>query len=148
MSMTEQILVLNGPNLNLLGKREPEVYGSTTLAQIEELVSQKATQLGVGVDFAQYNGEGELIDALHLADSTHAGVILNPGAYTHYSYALADAIAAISIPVVEVHLSNIHGREHFRRRSVTARFAVGVMAGFGPLAYVLALEALVSQLGL
>jgi 3-dehydroquinate dehydratase-2 len=143
--MTERFLVVNGPNLNLLGKREPEVYGSTTLAEIEELVSQRATQLGVGVDFAQYNGEGELIDALHSADSNHAGVILNPGAYTHYSYALADAIAAISVPVVEVHLSNIHGREHFRRRSVTARSAAGVVAGFGSLGYVLALEALASR---
>lgn len=139
----KQYLVLNGPNLNLLGMREPGVYGTDTYEAICGRITDKADALGVGVSFAQSNSEGELIDRLHAAMGQYAGVILNAGAYTHYSYAIRDAIAAIRLPVVEVHLSNIHAREEFRHTSVIAPACKGQIAGFGPAGYLLALEALV-----
>ena len=136
-------LVLHGPNLNLLGNREPEIYGSQTLADVNDIVSAAAADLGVEVSFAQHNGEGEIVDALHAARGQYDGVVINPGAYSHYSHAIADAIAAIVIPVIEVHLSNIGAREEFRRHSVTARACRGSISGLGAIGYVLALRALV-----
>ncbi|HLU92280.1 MAG TPA: type II 3-dehydroquinate dehydratase [Pedomonas sp.] len=138
---TRRVLVLNGPNLNLLGTREPGVYGAATLADIEAMVERRAAELGLEVVFRQSNHEGQLIDWLHEARHTCAGVIFNPGAYTHTSVALHDAIKAIEIPVVEVHLSNPHAREPFRHRSYVSPVARGVIQGFGPHGYVLALEA-------
>ena len=138
-----RVLVIHGPNLNLLGNREPEVYGSQTLADVNDIVSTAAADLGVDVGFEQHNAEGAIIDALHAARGRYDGVVINPGAYSHYSHAIADAIAAIVIPVVEVHLSNIGAREEFRRNSVTARACRGSIAGFGAIGYVLALRALV-----
>ena len=145
--MTCSILILNGPNLNLLGTRQPEVYGPTTLADIEALCQAKAEALGVDVTFAQSNHEGELIDMLHAARGTHAGIILNAGAYTHTSVALMDAISSIMVPVVELHLSNIHAREVFRQTSYIAPVAVGQICGFGAAGYPLAIDALLSYIG-
>lgn len=145
--MTHSILILNGPNLNLLGTRQPEVYGPTTLADIEALCLEKAKALGVQIVFAQSNHEGEMIDMLHGARGVHAGVILNAGAYTHTSVALMDAISSIMLPVVELHLSNIHAREAFRQKSYIAPVAVGQICGFGAAGYPLAMDALVYYIG-
>jgi 3-dehydroquinate dehydratase-2 len=134
--------VLNGPNLNLLGTREPEIYGRDTLADIEKATREKAETLGIAVEFRQTNGEGVLIDWVQEASAKADGLIVNPGAYTHTSIALLDALSAITIPKIELHLSNIHAREEFRRHSVTARAVNGVMMGFGASGYVLALAAL------
>ena len=136
------VLVLNGPNLNLLGTREPDVYGTETLADIESLCRTTAEMLGIDIEFQQSNHEGALIDALHAAKDAHNGVILNGAGLTHTSVALRDAVAAIGIPVVEVHLSNIHAREAFRAHSYTAAAAMGIISGFGSLGYALALQAL------
>ncbi|MFN3286467.1 MAG: type II 3-dehydroquinate dehydratase [bacterium] len=138
-----RILVLSGPNLNLLGEREPEVYGHHTLADVERMVREKAEKLGVEVRFVQSNHEGVMLDELHRARLECDAVVLNPGAFTHTSIALRDAIAAIRIPVVEVHLSNVHAREAFRRRMVLAPVVRGQVLGFGPYSYVLGLEAAV-----
>lgn len=135
------IFVLNGPNLNLLGTREPEVYGHVTLDDIESMLMQQADDLGCRIDFRQSNHEGELIDWLHEAAQAD-GVILNPGAFTHTSVALHDAIKAIDTPVVEVHLSNPHAREPFRHVSYVSPVARGVIQGFGSHGYALALDAL------
>ena len=145
--MTHSILILNGPNLNLLGTRQPEVYGSETLADIEAVCQDKATALGINVTFGQSNHEGELVDMLHAARETHAGVILNAGAYTHTSIALMDAISSIELPVIELHLSNIHAREEFRQKSHIAPVAVGQICGFGSAGYPLALDAMMAHLG-
>lgn len=137
------VLVLHGPNLNLLGDREPEIYGTQTLADVDDLIAATAKDLGIEVRCEQLNGEGAIIDALHAARTQYDAVVINPGAYAHYSYAIGDAVAAIGIPVVEVHLSNVAGREPFRSRSVTAPAARGTIAGFGAPGYALALRALV-----
>lgn len=136
------ILILNGPNLNLLGKREPGIYGHSTLGSIID--GLKTAYPAVEIRAAQHNGEGELIDELHTAgfDTDCIGIAFNAGAYTHYSYAIADAIAAIPAPVVEVHISNVHAREEFRHRSVIAPVCRGTIAGFGTDSYRLAVEAL------
>lgn len=140
-------LVLHGPNLNLLGTREPEVYGHATLADIDRELCALGTELGVTVDTFQSNHEGALIDRIHAAVKEGvAGILINPGAYTHTSIALRDALAAVPIPAVEVHLSNIHARESFRRRSYIAPVAVAQIAGFGAGGYGLALRGLVARL--
>jgi 3-dehydroquinate dehydratase-2 len=141
MATAKHVLVLNGPNLNLLGTREPEIYGSTTLADIEADVRRRAAELGIAVTFLQSNHEGALIEALHGARGTADVVIFNPGGYTHTSVALHDAVKAIGVPVIELHLSNPHAREPFRHRSYIAPVARGTIAGFGARGYVMALEA-------
>jgi 3-dehydroquinate dehydratase-2 len=134
------VLVLNGPNLNLLGKREPELYGRTTLEELEALCEAWGAELGLGVVFRQSNYEGQLIDWVQQAHGEgFLAIVLNPGALTHYSYALLDAIKAQPLPVVEVHLTNLHAREPFRQHSVTAAACRGIVSGFGPLSYKLAL---------
>lgn len=145
--MSKSLLVLNGPNLNLLGTRQPQVYGAATLADVEAMCRTAADRLGVAIEFRQSNHEGELIDWIHAAKGRHGGIVLNAGAYTHTSIALMDAIASVELPVAEVHLSNIHRREEFRHRSYISKVAVGMICGFGPAGYVLGLEALAGHLG-
>ncbi len=141
------VLVLNGPNLNLLGLREPEIYGADTLADVEAACVAHATANGFSVTCAQSNHEGALVDAIHAARGIHKGIVLNAGAYTHTSIALRDAIAGTQIPTVELHLSNIHAREPFRHHSMIAPVAVGMICGFGAAGYTLALDALIGHLG-
>jgi len=140
--MKKKLLVINGPNLNLLGLREPEIYGSETLADLERIVRKEADRFGLACDFFQSNHEGALIDRIHDArtDGT-AAIIINPGGLTHTSVALRDALAAVDLPTIEVHLSNLYRRESFRHQSLTAPVAVGVISGFGIRGYVLAVQA-------
>ncbi len=142
----KSVLILNGPNLNLLGTRQPEIYGTTTLKDVEDLCHAHGTALGFEITCAQSNHEGVLIDQIHEAKARHSAIILNAGAYTHTSIALADAIASVELPVVEVHLSNIHAREEFRHKSFVAAVAVGQICGFGAKGYVMALDALADRL--
>lgn len=141
------ILVLNGPNLNLLGTRQPEVYGHTTLQDVEQMCVAWGKDAGLDVVCLQSNHEGAMIDAIHAAKGTHGGIVLNAGAYTHTSVALRDAIASVELPVVEVHLSNIHAREAFRHHSHIAPVALGQIAGFGAQGYDLAIQVLAKHLG-
>lgn len=138
---TKKILVLNGPNLNLLGKRQPEIYGKATLPDIENQVRALAKELGVEIDFRQSNSEAELVTWIQEAEGKFGALIINPAAYTHTSLAMRDAISAVGIPTVEIHLSNIHKREPFRHHSYIAEVAVGQIAGFGVNSYLLGLRA-------
>lgn len=145
--MTERrLLIVNGPNLNLLGTRQPEVYGSTTLAEIEARVAGVAEEVGLKVRAVQSNHEGELIDAIQAARTDCVGIIINPAAYSHTSVAIADALRSVSLPVAEVHLSNIHAREEFRHHSYVSAVAEMVVAGAGPLGYEMAVRYLADRL--
>jgi 3-dehydroquinate dehydratase-2 len=141
-----RILILHGPNLNLLGRREPSVYGPTTLAQLDDQIRARATSLGVETRHLQSNHEGALIDAIHAANEDCDGIVFNPGAYTHYSYAIRDALASITRPCVEVHLSDIHSREPWRRVSVIAEVCTAQIVGRGPNSYLDGLTLLVEKL--
>jgi 3-dehydroquinate dehydratase-2 len=136
-----KMMVIHGPNLNLLGIREPQIYGSATLDQIDERIKAAAQELGIEVRIMQSNQEGQLIDAVHEAHGWADALIINPASFTHYSIALRDAIAAVRLPTVEVHLTNLYAREPIRRRSVTGEACLGVISGFGPESYLLALRA-------
>jgi 3-dehydroquinate dehydratase-2 len=142
-----EILVLHGPNLNMLGLREPEVYGSLSLAQIDRMLAEDAAALGITLTTLQSNHEGALVDAIHAAFGQQQGILINPGAYTHTSVAIRDAIAAVNLPTVEVHLSNVYKREEFRHHSFIAPVAIGQISGFGANSYRLGLRALVTHLG-
>ena len=144
--MSKSILVLNGPNLNLLGTRQPDVYGSTTLADVEAMCADKAKALGIEIDFRQSNHEGTLVDWIHEAKGKHDAILINAGAYTHTSIALHDAIASVELPVAEVHISNIHKREEFRHLSYISKVSVGMICGFGTYGYLMGIDALVNHL--
>ena len=143
---TLHILVLHGPNLNLLGQREPGIYGATTLAEIDDRLEARAAARGAALRIVQSNHEGVLIDAIHEAFSQEDGILINPAGYTHTSVALRDAIAAVGLPAVEVHLSNVHAREVFRHTSLTAPVCVGQISGFGWRSYLLGLDALIDYI--
>ena len=144
--MKPSILILNGPNLNLLGTRQPEIYGRETLADVERDCKKRGEELGLTVEFRQSNSEGQLVDWIHEARGKMAGIILNAGAYTHTSIAIMDAISSCEIDVFEVHLSNIHKRESFRHLSYVSKVAVGMLCGFGTFGYQMALEAFADRL--
>jgi 3-dehydroquinate dehydratase-2 len=144
--MAKNVLVLNGPNLNMLGTREPGVYGSATLADIEKLCQTEAQALGLACDFRQSNHEGELVTWIQQAQGTADAIVINPAAYSHTSVAIHDALRAVGLPIVEVHLSNIHQREPFRHHSFVSSVAMGVICGLGPAGYKLALHALAEKL--
>ena len=145
--MAKKILVLNGPNLNMLGTREPEIYGTQTLADIEASMAESAEAHGLEIDFRQTNHEGELVTWIQQAGKANTGIIINPGAYTHTSVAIMDALLACELPVIELHLSNPHSRESFRHTSYVSPVATGVICGFGAHGYVLALEAMARLVG-
>ncbi len=139
-----KILFINGPNLNLLGQREPQTYGRLTLTDIEDKVRQRAAKLGAQVDFRQSNSEGELVGWIQKAKGDHQAIVINAAAYTHTSIALRDAISAVGLPTIEIHLSNIHAREEFRQQSLIAAVCKGQISGFGAFSYILGLEAAVN----
>ena len=138
-----KIMVINGPNLNMLGIREPEIYGNNGLEYLYEMIRKKADELGVSVEFFQSNVEGEIINTIHECHRKYDGIVINPGAFTHYSYAIRDALGSVDTPAIEVHISNIHKREEFRHKSVTAPECIGQVCGLGLRGYLYALEELV-----
>ena len=146
MAQAPKVLLLNGPNLNLLGTREPEIYGSATLEEIEAECRAHAAGRGLALECRQSNAEGQLVDWIQQAPGAFEALIINPGAYTHTSIAILDALLAVGLPVIEVHLSNIHRREDFRARSYVSKAATGIIAGFGKSGYVMALDALAERL--
>jgi 3-dehydroquinate dehydratase-2 len=146
MARKKKILVLNGPNLNLLGKRQPDIYGRLTLEQINQKVRALAKELGVDVDIRQSNHEGELVSWIQQAPKEFGAIVINPAAYTHSSVAIRDAITAVGLPTIEIHISNIHKREPFRHHSYIAEAAVGQIAGFGADSYLLGLRAAAARL--
>ncbi len=137
-----RVFILHGPNLNLLGQREPDVYGQVSFDDLNRLIKDRGNALGIETRIFQSNSEGELIDAIHEAMTWADGIIINPGAYTHYSYAIRDALAAVRLPAIEVHVSNVHAREEWRRHSVISPVVVGQIVGFGGKGYLLALDAM------
>ncbi len=141
----KKFLIINGANLNMLGVREPEIYGNAALTDLEKTISAKAEKLNVSVEFFQSNFEGAIIEKIHSAYKNFDGIIMNPGAFTHYSYAIRDALASVGVPTVEVHISNIHKREEFRHNSVTAPECIGQICGLGFKGYELALEFLAGE---
>jgi len=141
-----KIAVINGPNLNLLGQREPGIYGSTTLAEIEARLRDVARELNTDITFSQFNGEGDIINAVHALKGSADGALINAGAYTHTSLAIHDALTSVAVPFAEVHITNIYAREPERRKSLLADAAVAIVAGFGPMSYELALRGLVGKL--
>lgn len=145
--MTTPVLVVNGPNLNLLGTREPDIYGAESLEEIIADLRRDASERDVELSDFQSNFEGDIVEAIHRARGTVEGIVLNPGAFTHYSIAIRDAISGVGLPVVETHLSNVHAREPFRKESVLAPVCLGVVAGFGRHSYFVALDALLRHLG-
>lgn len=144
--MSKPVLILNGPNLNLLGQRQPEIYGTTTLEDVRTLCERTAERLGLVVQFEQHNSEGDLVSAIQQARSDASAIVVNAAAYTHTSVAILDALLASDLPVVEIHLSNIHKREEFRHRSYVSQAATGVICGFGPKGYEMALDAVADLL--
>ncbi len=143
----KRVLLIHGPNLNMLGRREPEVYGRQTLAQLNQMLEQFARENALQLRIIQSNHEGEIVEAVQQAADWADGIVINPGAYTHYSYAIRDALAAVGLPAVEVHLTNIYAREPFRHHSVIAPVCLGQVCGFGGQAYLLALQGLLAVLG-
>jgi len=141
-----KILIINGPNLNMLGKREKGIYGNMTLEEINQLIAKEFESSNIIIGYFQSNEEGKLITEIQLAEEAYDGVIINPGAYSHYSIAILDAIRAIAIPVIEVHLSNIHSREEYRRKTVTGEGCLGIISGFGYYGYIMAVNALINTL--
>ncbi len=141
-----KLLLINGPNMNMLGIRQPEIYGRDTLETIEKLTMAKASELGCEMDCFQSNHEGAIIDKIHEAYGKYDGIVINPAAYTHYSYAIADALGAVAIPAIEIHMSDIHARESFRANSVTEPYCIGQVAGFGKESYAMGVEKLVEYL--
>ena len=141
------VLVLNGPNLNLLGTRQPEIYGRTTLSDVEAMCRKRALDLGIEIDFQQSNHEGVLIDTIQEAAGSHDGIVLNAGALTHTSIGLMDALAGVGLPCIELHLSNVHAREPFRHRSYLAPVSFGIICGFGASGYLMALDGMARHLG-
>lgn len=148
MAENLKIMVINGPNLNMLGVREPGIYGNQTYADLEAYLEEYGESLGIEVTVLQSNGEGEIIDFIHHALGNYDGIVINPGAYTHYSYAIHDAISSVNVPTVEVHISNIHKREEFRHKSVIAPACIGQIAGLGFRGYRLAIDYLTEEVGL
>ena len=140
------LLILNGPNLNLLGQRQPEIYGHMTLADVRELCVKKAKKLGIDIEFEQTNHEGRMVDLIQAAKTTHDGIILNAGAYTHTSIALFDALTSVEMPAIELHLSNVFSRESFRHHSYISNVAIGVICGFGAHGYPVAIDAMLAHL--
>ncbi|WFD08980.1 type II 3-dehydroquinate dehydratase [Tepidibacter hydrothermalis] len=142
----KNILILNGPNLNLIGKRETDIYGKDTIQDLYKLILEEAKLLDIKVEFFQSNHEGEIIDKIQSSINTYDGIVINPGAYTHYSYAIYDAIKSVDKPFVEVHISNIHKREEFRQKSVTAKACIGQITGFGFYSYILGLYSILNYI--
>ena len=141
-----KLLVINGVNLNMLGMREPEIYGNATLSDLKNQINSFCNDKNIEVSFYQSNIEGEIVNKIHEAMGVYDGIIMNPGAFTHYSYALHDALTSVTVPCVEVHISNIHKREQFRKKSVTAPACIGQITGFGFFGYIVAVEALANYL--